>query len=77
MVEVSGRGLKAALRGHEVLIGRLSLLQEHGINLPAKFKPGSINQTAVYVALGGELVGVITFGDEARPEAAATLEQLH
>ncbi len=77
VVEVSGRGLKAALRGHEVLIGRLSLLQEHGINLPAKFKPGSINQTAVYVALGGELVGVITFGDEARPEAAATLEQLH
>jgi heavy metal translocating P-type ATPase len=76
ITEISGRGLKAALRGREILIGRLSLLEEQGVKQPAKSKLAAINQTAVYVALDGELAGVITLKDEVRPEAKATLERL-
>lgn len=74
--EISGRGLKATLRGQEILVGRLSLLEEHGTKLPPKYNRSSTNQTAVYVALDGELAGVITFKDEVRPEAKATLDRL-
>ena len=76
ITEISGRGLQAIVHGQEVLIGRLSLLQEHGIGLPGKFKKSSLHQTAVYVAVGGSVVGVITLKDELRPEAAATLATL-
>ncbi|MEK7594391.1 MAG: heavy metal translocating P-type ATPase [Patescibacteria group bacterium] len=76
ITEISGRGLKAATRGQEIIVGRLSLLEEHGVVMPSKSKLGVINQTAVYVALGGELAGVVTFQDQERPETQATLERL-
>jgi heavy metal translocating P-type ATPase len=74
--EVSGRGLRAQLKGYEILVGRLSLLEEHDIALPAKFKASSVTQTAAYVAIGGELAGVILLSDEIRPESPATLARL-
>ncbi|MGC1176567.1 MAG: heavy metal translocating P-type ATPase [Candidatus Saccharimonadales bacterium] len=74
--EIAGRGLKATLRGQELLVGRLSLLREYDVSLPAKFKSTTVNQTAVYVAVDGELAGVITFTDEVRSETRATLESL-
>lgn len=76
VLEISGRGLSADLRGKEIIIGRLSLLEERGVQLPPKFNHSKINQTAVYVALGGELAGLVTFSDQVRPEAAETLEHL-
>lgn len=75
--EISGRGLLAQLKGEELLVGRYSLLKEHDVTVPASFKRTSINQTAVYVALNGHLVGVITFTDDIREEAPATLAQIH
>jgi heavy metal translocating P-type ATPase len=74
--ELSGRGLKANLKGQEVLVGRFSLLEEHGVSVPAKFKRDRLVGTAAYIAVGGELAGVITFTDELRPETAATLAGL-
>jgi heavy metal translocating P-type ATPase len=74
--EVAGRGLLATLKGQAIVVGRLSLLQEQDVKLPKKFKSTSINQTAVMVAIGGELAGVISLNDELRLEAAATLERL-
>ena len=76
ITEISGRGLSATLRGQEILIGRLSLLEERGVKLPPKFKHSAVTKTAVYVALDGQLGGVITFKDEVRAEAKATLERL-
>lgn len=76
VTEISGRGLKATLRGQEILIGRLSLIKEHDVKLPTGFKGDNINQTAVYLSLDGKLVGVITFKDEVRSEAKNTLQRL-
>ena len=75
--EIAGRGLQAQLKGREILIGRLSLLTEHAITLPVGLKQSAIKQTAAYVAIGGQLAGVITFEDELRPESAATLQRLY
>lgn len=74
--EVSGLGLSASVKGQEVLVGRLSFLQQNNVKLPAKFKQGSIQQSVVYVAADGKLAGAIALKDELRPETAATLERL-
>jgi heavy metal translocating P-type ATPase len=74
--EIAGRGLSASFKGSQIIVGRFKLLEENDVSVPAKFKRESIKQTAVYVAINGELAGVITFTDEVRPEAKATLEIL-
>ncbi len=71
--EVAGRGVMASAKGQHVLVGRLSLLTEHDVQLPARFKTDSVMQTAVYVAADGKLAGVIKLSDELRPETKATL----
>jgi heavy metal translocating P-type ATPase len=74
--EVSGQGLNAMVQGQEITIGRLSYIQQSNIKLPIRFKPSSVNQTAAFVAVNKEIKGVITFGDELRAEAKATLKRL-
>ncbi|HZL07773.1 MAG TPA: heavy metal translocating P-type ATPase [Candidatus Dormibacteraeota bacterium] len=74
--EIAGRGLQATVKGQIVLAGRFSLLEEHGVQLPKRFKPGSIKQTAAYLAVDNVLVGIITLRDELRPESKATIEAL-
>ena len=74
--ETSGQGLSAHVSGKEVLVGRLSFVQSQGAALPAKFDEKSFNQTATYVAIGGELAGVITFADAIRTESKRTVKLL-
>jgi heavy metal translocating P-type ATPase len=74
--EISGRGISASLQGQAVLVGRLSFIKDEGIILPPRFKPEGVKQTAVYVAIDGQLAGIITLKDELRPEAEATLDAL-
>ena len=74
--EIAGLGLRAQLKGREVLIGRLSLLQDHDVQIPAKFFAKSLNKTAAYLAIDGRLAGVIMLSDELRPETKATIDRL-
>lgn len=74
--EISGRGVTATHKGQQILVGRLSLLQDHAVSLPAKFKSSDVKQTAAYVAVGSVLAGFITYRDEIRPESLPTLERL-
>jgi heavy metal translocating P-type ATPase len=74
--EIAGRGLSATIKGQEVLVGRSTLLEEREVKLPPRFKHDSVKQTAVYVAVGDELAGVITLKDEIRSESADTIRQL-
>lgn len=74
--EVAGRGVDAQLKGQHILVGRLSLLEENGVELPKKLLATKVTQTAAYVAVDGTLAGVITLSDEVRSESAATLSRL-
>ncbi len=76
VTELTGRGVSAHLKGQEIIIGRLSLLEELGVKLPKQYKAASIQQTAAYVAIDGSLAGAVLFEDEIRPEAILTLERL-
>lgn len=73
--ESSGHGLSAIISGQRILVGRMSLLEKHGVKVP-KNHSASIKQTATYVAIDGEVAGVITFTDDIRPESKSTLEKL-
>ena len=74
--EYSGRGVQGRLQNKDIVVGRLKLIEEQDIALPKSFKVGAIEQTATYVAINGQLAGVITFTDEIRPEAKHMLERL-
>jgi heavy metal translocating P-type ATPase len=74
--ELSGLCLTGRHDGKSVLVGRLSLFREEGIDLPPAFKEKSVKDTATYVAVNGQFAGVITFNDEIRPESKAMLGRL-
>lgn len=74
--EEAGQGLRATIKGQEVLVGRLSLLEKSGVSLPAMLKRTPVKQTIVYVARGGKLIGLISLKDSVREDAQATLDRL-
>lgn len=74
--DISGQGLHAKVNRQSTLVGRLSLLEAHGISLPSGFNPKKIDQTVIYVAIGDELAGYITLKDELRDETSVTLDRL-
>lgn len=74
--EVAGKGLTATAGGKQVLVGRLSLLEEHAVALPQKFSAKDVQSTAAYVAVNGEFAGFITFKDELRDNAKSTVQRL-
>lgn len=76
IAEVTGRGLRAQYKSQQILVGNHALLQEHDVTFPPAFKQPTAAQTAIYVALGGELVGILLLEDTVRSESAATLTRL-
>lgn len=74
--EIAGLGMEAQLKGQHIILGRLSLLADRGIEMPKTFNAGKINQAAVYVAVDHQLAGVILLDDELRPETKSTLDRL-
>lgn len=71
-----GRGLHAHSKNKDILIGQYSLLQEHDITFPAKFRASKAASNTTYIAIDGKLAGTITFADELQPTANHTLAQL-
>ncbi len=74
--EIAGKGMVALGKGKEIIVGRLSLLEEYSVSLPKSFSTAKHDGTAAYVSVDGVLAGVITFADELRPETKGTLKQL-
>lgn len=71
--ESTGQGVKGMLHGKQVLVGQQSLVEREGVPIPAKYKAKT---TVAYVAHDGQLVGIISFKDEARAESKTTLQNL-
>lgn len=74
--EISGHGVEAQLSGKQIIVGRMNLLEKHGVTLPKNFKPADVQQTAALVAIEGQLAGVITLKDEIREESKQTIAAL-
>lgn len=76
-----GRGVRAVFQGKELLAGSLDMMKEHGIPVQSGhqaqaeefLKDGC---TVIYLALGGELLGLISLADTLRPDAAEVIRQI-
>jgi heavy metal translocating P-type ATPase len=72
-----GLGVDAALGGELVLVGNRALMQAHAIPVPAQLLAYHPEASAVYVARGERLLGVIAVADTTRPEAADAIAAIH
>jgi len=76
VTESSGLGLEAFVNGKNILVGRLSLLKEHRVSLPAKTDSLALKDAATFIAIDNRLAGIITFEDKVRPESKKTIKRL-
>ncbi len=70
--EETGMGLIGMLHGHEIAIGRFSMLEARSI----KVNQTNIDQTSSYVIVDDKLAGIISFIDPIREEAKSTIQRL-
>ncbi len=77
---VAGRGLEAAVDDSEVLIGNKLLMEESGIDASSlEAEADSLadqGKTSMFVAINGDLVGLLAVADRPRREAAPTVRRL-
>jgi Cu+-exporting ATPase len=79
---LSGRGIRAAVEGAQVLFGNLRLMQEMGIQVPATLAARGEDltraaRTTMYLAVGGEVAAVIAVADTVKHGAAEAVAALH
>ena len=72
--EEAGKGLISIISGKQILVGRQSFLEESDVVLPKAAT--NLASTSTFVAINGDLAGVISFKDEIRPEAKFMLDSL-
>jgi P-type Cu2+ transporter len=73
-----GRGARASVEGHDVLVGGPRLLEENGLQpLPATAAWEREGMTVLHVISDGTAIGAIAAEDEIRPESSEAIEQLH
>ncbi|WP_270087798.1 heavy metal translocating P-type ATPase [Sphingobacterium sp. SYP-B4668] len=73
--EIAGHGLRALVKGKELLVGNFKLLDRFQVKYDVD--PASIVYTTIAVAYEGKFVGYITIADRIKADAKYTIEQLH
>jgi Cu+-exporting ATPase len=75
-----GKGIRVTMDGSRVLLGSRRLLQDHGIDLTAgegeMIRLESQGRTAMLLARGKALIGIIAVADTLKPEASEAIELL-
>ncbi|WP_090381663.1 heavy metal translocating P-type ATPase [Natronobacterium texcoconense] len=76
-----GKGVVARHDGRRIVVGNRALLAEHEIDLPGEVaayarEREESGETAVYVVLGDDAVGVVSLRDELREDAADVVAAL-
>jgi len=77
---VTGKGIKASVRGHRVLAGNQRLLEEQGISTgeltPIADRLSSEGKTAILIAIDGVSAGVIGIADAIKEDSATAVAAL-
>lgn len=71
-----GFGVSALVEGRRVFAGNAEWMSEQGVAVATQLSGSCKGKTAVYVACGGVLLGVIGLKDTLRPDAKAAVERL-
>ncbi|ALV63429.1 Copper-transporting P-type ATPase, probably, exporting, copB [Thermococcus sp. 2319x1] len=78
---ITGKGVKAKVRGKEILAGNRRLMVENGIGLEnveeRLQRLESEGKTAVVVAIDGKIGGIIAIADTVKEGAREAIEELH
>jgi Cu+-exporting ATPase len=79
-VSITGRGIEVTLRDQQVLVGNRQLMDERGITL-AELEPDSARlaedgKTPMYVAVAGQLAGLVAVADVVKATSAAAIARL-
>lgn len=72
--EIAGHGLKAVVKGKELLVGNFKLMNKFGITYD--IDPNTIVYTVIAVAYGNKFVGYITIADSIKEDAQVTIDRL-
>ncbi|MBD8082840.1 heavy metal translocating P-type ATPase [Chryseobacterium caseinilyticum] len=73
--EIAGHGLKAIVKGKELLIGNFKLMDKFSIRYD--IDPSKIIYTVIAIAYDGKFAGYITIADSIKEDAKQTVEKLH
>ena len=76
---LAGRGARARVHGHDVLVGGPRLLQEHGSRrrIPQAADWDQQGRTVLHVVVDGAVAGIVAVEDEIRPESKEAVDALH
>jgi len=72
--EISGHGLKAIVKGKELLVGNFKLMDKFSIAYD--IDPSSIVYTLIAIAYDSKFVGYITIADSIKEDAQITIDKL-
>src|SRR5690606_19431794 len=74
---IPGHGIRATVRGKEVLVGNRRLMERHGIDLgPAEREMARLEgegKTAVAAAVDGQAAGILAVADPVKPTSAEAI----
>ncbi|GAB6189620.1 heavy metal translocating P-type ATPase [Marinitoga arctica] len=70
--EISGHGIKARIKGKDVLVGNKKLMDKFNINIPEI----NFNGTIVFVSVNGMFVGYIGISDKIKPGVKEVIKEL-
>lgn len=77
---IGGFGVRATVDGHDLLIGADRLMTREGIDIAALADQAATlarkGQTPFYIALDGQLAGLVSVADQVKPSARAAIDRL-
>jgi len=78
---LTGRGIKARLEGEDILAGNRKLMDEQNISLAGmeeiSDRLAEEGKTPMYIAINGELAGIVAVADVVKESSRAAIERLH
>lgn len=77
---IAGGGVEARIDGRELLIGKPALLQDRGVDVreaeAARTREEEQGRTAILLAVGGELAGLVAIADTLKPDAKDAIRRM-
>ncbi|WP_449403842.1 HAD-IC family P-type ATPase [Exiguobacterium artemiae] len=68
-----GRGVRGSIMGHDVMVGSVRMMQEHGLSLPDWTSSGA---TVVYVTVNGIIEAGYAIRDELKPTTKQVIQEI-
>ncbi|CAN6869065.1 unnamed protein product [Brassica oleracea] len=80
-LSITGNGVKATVKGREVMVGNKNLMSQHGVYIPEDAEEmlaeaEEMAQTGILVSVNRELTGLLAVSDPLKPSARAAISIL-